>query len=655
MLSSPGPIGPPSMKIKGDEATIKQAAKSGSLSSRHYLWEMRSYFRQVAGELTLGSLAGIIMNTAVVLPPILMGRAIDRVLAFSRGEASGADVTWAVLVYVGGTLATEGPRVLKRWWLMTANARIRANVRADALRGVFAWPMEKLHSTPVGDLMARIVGDVEVLGVGVREFTIETWDTVLFSLSLVVAMLLYDPILTLLALSAVPVAMLLAQASGRWVTQRTTASRQANASLTAFLQEHIAGVRVLRLFGRAGAAVTRVSGLARKQADTNLDVVRLKAGLQPVYTTLVTAGVLFVIWQGGIRTVAGAMTVGTLIAYLQLYLRFVERGFRIPQLVNSIQSGSAAYKRLKPLMAPALSVKGEPRRASFKPGHVAGIAQLPNVPAASSKGPAAVFFENVTFRYPGALEPALQGITLNIPRGSVVAVTGPVGCGKSALARAMLGLYPLETGRVLLDNRPLEDFPPGEVAARIGYLPQDAYLFSGSVRENIQFGISVDLGHASATSEIASACASVDKAVAIANLTDDVASFGAGLETEIGELGVRVSGGQRQRIALARAMAAAAPNAPALLILDDPFSAVDVDTEAHIVSGLKSAFGPDSPPEQQATVVLCSHRLAAFPQADMVVVLDDGRIVEQGTHSALLEEGGLYARIFYAQSRIEAG
>ena len=147
-----------------------------------YLWKLRPYFRQTAGELVLGSLAGIVMNTAVVLPAILLGAAIDKALALERGAATPDDVTLAALLLVGGTLLTEGPRVLKRWWLMTANARIRANLRADALRGALSRPLADLHKTSIGDQMARIVGDVEVLGVGVREFTIETWDTVLFSL-----------------------------------------------------------------------------------------------------------------------------------------------------------------------------------------------------------------------------------------------------------------------------------------------------------------------------------------------------------------------------------------------------------------------------------------------------------------------------------------
>src|SRR3989442_589353 len=250
-----------------------------------FLWEMRRYFRQVAGQLVLGSVAGIVMNTAVVLPAILLGRAIDRALSLARGEATAADVGWAALAFVGGTLLTEVPRIGKRWWLMTANARIRANVRADAFRGVLAWPMADLQRTSIGDLMARIVGDVEVLGVGVREFTIEIWDTVLFSLSFVVALLVIDPGLTVLALLPAPLAMVLAHATGRWVAGRTTSSREANADLTSAIQEHLAGIRVLRLFGRASASVARVAELSRRAAGRNLSLTRLKGGLQPTSTT----------------------------------------------------------------------------------------------------------------------------------------------------------------------------------------------------------------------------------------------------------------------------------------------------------------------------------------------------------------------------------
>jgi ATP-binding cassette subfamily B multidrug efflux pump len=622
---------------------------------RYYLWEMRPYFRQVAGQLVLGSIAGIIMNTAVVLPAILLGQAIDAALAFERGAVGAGAVGWAALAFIGGTLLTEVPRAAKRWWLMTANARIRANIRADAWRGVIAWPMARLDRTPAGDVMARIIGDVEVLGVGVREFSIETWDTILFSLSLMVAMLVYDLHLTILALLPVPAAMLLAKATGRWVASRTTASREANASLTTALQEQLAGIRVLRLFGRTGAAVERVDRLSEEQAETNLALVRLRGGLRPVYTTLMSAGVLFVVWQGGEKAVNGAMTVGAFIAYLELYLRFVNRGFRVPQMINSIQGGAAAYARLRPLLAPPLPLSSEPPGASFRAGHLVGMQAPAPAPPAVPTGPVAVSLQGVTFRYSTATAPALHDIWLDIPAGALVAVTGPVGSGKSALARALLGLYPLEAGQVLLDGRPLEDIPVAERAARTGYLPQDPYLFSGTVRDNILLGSATLRQAQDHTPDTARGRSVLEAAVSCAALAEDLRTFPAGLETEIGELGIRVSGGQRQRMALARALAASGALAPALLVLDDPFSALDLDTEAKIVTGLRQLFGPSQPYAQQCTVLLFSHRLLAFPQADLVVVLDRGRILEQGTHAELSAGNGLYARIYRAQRLASTG
>jgi len=638
-LSNPNPS--PSPSRTGSGAAPAPPVQRGLLSV------MRPYLRQVAGLLTVGSVCGIVMNTAVVLPAVALGHALDVVLAARRGQAGSAAVTWAVLLLLAGTLATELPRVGKRWWLGVCKNRVRANVRADALRGVLSWPPERLHTTSVGDVMARVIGDVEVLGTGVGEVMVETWDTLLFSVSLAVAMLLYDPGLALLALAPVPLALLLAKAVGAAVTARTTAARQANSALTAFLQEGLSGLRVLRLSGRGDAYTLRLRALAEAQARAELSATRLAALLAPVYTSLTTAGVLAVLWLGGHRVASGSLSVGDVVAFLALFGRFTARAFRIPQMLNRVQTARAAYQRLAPLLAPTPPLSTEPRCASWRAGRVAGgppAGAEPTSPRAA--GPAMVALRGVTFTYPGAAAPALRDVDLDLPAGALVAVTGPVGAGASALARLVLGLFAPDSGTVLVDGAEPHRWQPAD-RDDVGYLPQGHPVFAGTVAGNVLLTEAPVGAEPLATGPSPSA-ARLIRALAVAGLTEDLLAMPAGAATPIGELGAKVSGGQRQRIALARALAGPRQD-PRLVVLDDPFSAVDVDTEAALISALRAALGPQAPPEQQATVLLCSARLAAFPQADRVVILREGRVAEQGTHEALLAAGGHYACAFTAQ------
>jgi ABC-type multidrug transport system fused ATPase/permease subunit len=255
----------------------------------------------------------------------------------------------------------------------------------------------------------------------------------------------------------------------------------------------------------------------------------------------------------------------------------------------------------------------------------------------SHGGPPTVQLRHVDFTYPGTIEPALRDLTMTVHPGELVAVTGPVGCGKSALAAAIAGLYPITAGRLTIDGQDPSAWT-AEDRAVLGYLPQGHPVFSGSVRQNVMLADTAGEG------------ARFPRAASVASLRDDLAGWPDGADTQIGELGVRISGGQRQRVALARALAAS-PIPPRLLVLDDPFSAVDVETEKAIIHALRDDTGPQAPATQQASIVLCSTRLAGFSLADRVVVLDRGRIVEEGRHHSLLAAGGLYARIYRAQQR----
>jgi ABC-type multidrug transport system fused ATPase/permease subunit len=623
----------------------RRAAPAVRPGRARLLWPLRGYFRRVAGLLVIGSLAGIAMNTAVVLPSVLLGRAVNTVVAYREGTASAHAVAAAVALMVAGSIATELPRVGKRWWLGVARARIRADLRADALAGVLSWPAERLHVTAVGDVMARIIGDVEVVATGVGEVITETWDTLLFSASLMAAMFAYDPALGALALAPVPVALLVAKAAGAAVARRTLTARAANSALTSFVQEGLTGLRVLRVAGRGAAWSARMDRLAAGQAEAELAATRLESLLAPLYATLTSAGIIAVLWYGGQRVVTGQLSTGDLVAFLSLFARFTGRAYRIPQMANRVQAGAAALTRLSPLLAPPPPQAGEPPWASWRINRVAGPAsqQRPQ-PAGPRRGPARVALRDVAFAYPGAAAPALEDITLDVPPGSLVAITGPVGSGKSALARLVAGLYPASGGQVRVDGADPAFFTPA-ARGRIGYLPQGHPVFSGSIAENILLGedTTSEPGPGRAASRLADA-------VHTSGLDEDVAAMPAGTGTAIGELGVRISGGQRQRVALARTLAA--PEVPPrLLVLDDPFSALDLDTEARVIAALRDAVGPSAPADRRATVLLCSTRLAAFRDADQVVVLENGRIAEAGTHAELLAAGGGYAQILAAQRR----
>jgi ATP-binding cassette subfamily B multidrug efflux pump len=603
----------------------------------HYLWEMRAYYRQVGGEVLLGSLCGLFANVAASLPAIMLGKAIDTILAFDRGQADLHTVTLSALAFLGASLLTELPRTGRRWWIRTAAARIRGNMRADLMRGILEQPMEKLHGMAVGDLMARAIGDVDVAGRAVRLFLVDVWDTILFSITLIVSMALYDSRLTLLALAPAPFALLLSQLVGSRVRRRTGAARSANSRLTAALQENLAGIRVLRLFGRSQSSLDQIRELSQDQLEANLAVVRLRDGMAPVYTTLLLVGIGLIIAIGGQEVISGAMTVGSFVAFTQMFLRFSSRSNRLPRLVNIIQSGAAAYDRLRPWLAQALPIQGEPKRASFNPWRLMAEDEKPEQEPVEALPAPAISMRNVSFYYPQTPRPVLQDINLQIEAGEFVAVTGPVGSGKSALLHAILGDYPVRRGEVLWSNRLIDDIPVAERAARLGYLAQEAYLFSGSVAENIAFD-RPEVG--------------IRDGIHVAALEADIQDFPKGVDTQIGEQGMRVSGGQRQRIALARALAASPAAWPGLLLLDDPFSAVDLQTEQQIVRALRSAYGPRSAHGRRATIILASHRLLSFPLADRVIVLGNGRIMEIGRHAELLAAGGLYAQIFKAQSRV---
>jgi ABC-type multidrug transport system fused ATPase/permease subunit len=419
-------------------------------------------------------------------------------------------------------------------------------------------------------------------------------------------------------LAAIPqvVTVFLAARTGRLVFRFATEARQAASRVNSHLREQLQAERVLRVFGREKDERERLGKLSRQQLAANLRLAVLQGGLMPFYAVLSSLGIVLVISSGGALVTGGQWSVGTFTAYLTLFSAMTARTMMAARVLNNLHAGKASWVRVS-------AKTGAPQADPLDSGQPSGQAND------EGQGGLDIEVKDLRFSFPGAPAAALSAVSFRVRPGPFLAVTGPIGSGKSALATVLTGLYPYQ-GSVLFSGRELRDIPQAERERAISLLDQNAFLFSATIRENVAFFSESDEGRLAET-------------LRLAGLTEDLSAFANGVDTVIGEQGTRVSGGQRQRIALARALYRGSP----LVILDDPFSAVDIATEQRMVQRIREAAAG-------STLVLFSHRLSSFPQADKVIVLSGGAVNDAGTHEELLANDGLYARIFRAQEWLSA-
>ena len=591
-----------------------------------------AYVRRQMYWLVYGSLTGVVMNTTVILPPIFLGRAVDAALALERDGPTSVGLRRlyaAAWWYVGVTVIYAAGRLGKRYGFRIMANNFNIDLRSDLLRATLDWKPARHERERIGDLLSRCIGDIQVVSDTLMTTVTEVFDTGLMMLSNFVALLFYLPGLTLLASVPVPLTIAFAQATGGAIFARSTKTRVTASRVNSHLQETMVGVRLLRLFGREAAERGRLDRLCRDQMRANLDLTILQGGLMPAYSAMATSGIILVIGFGGLRVVHGLWTVGQFTTYLTMFLAFSGRTLMAARVLNRVHAGRAAWARVAAFLydhdpSGAEAVEGIPPAAeAIPPAAVVSARALPGHIAA----------RGLTFRFAaGGERPALDGVSFEAPAGSLVAITGPVGSGKTALALALTGLYDYE-GSLTVGGRELRALSREERLATISLLDQDSFLFSATIAENVSFqpladGVDAPPG--------------LVQAARTAALADDLPLFPEGYRTLVGELGVRVSGGQRKRIALARSIY---PRTP-VVILDDPFSAVDVATERRMLKRLRQDL-------TGSTVVLFSHRLGAFPEADLILVLRDGAVAEAGRHPELMAAGSTYARIFRAQEWLE--
>jgi ATP-binding cassette subfamily B protein len=575
-------------------------------ATRPGLRRLYGYLAHHRGAYALSALTTLGYVVTFVALPILIGRAI------AAGEARLPDAEvarrclWIVLV----TLLQGGLRYYSRILVFNLARDIEYELRNDLFSHLQRLPQSFYLRWRTGDLMSRCVNDLGSVRMLLGPGALNLFQTPILYAAVLVAMLSLDVRLALLVLLPYPAFLLIARSFGGAMHRTNLRLQEGLASLSNMLQETISGISVVKAYAMESANQGRFEAVNRDLYHRQLDVVRVNARLGPVLSLLPAAamGVVFVI--GGAEVEAKRLSIGSLFTFSMFVYGLTFPTFLMGWVFSLVQRGAASMQRLDAVLGEEPSIAD---RADV-------------VPIETLRGE--IEFRDFEFRYPSADRlPALHGVSLHVPAGSTLGIVGPVGSGKTTLAAVIPRLYEVPDGSVFLDGIDINRIPLATLRRSIAMVPQDSFLFSMTLAENIAYGLpTLDLDAVSA-------------AAGRAQLAKDVADLPHGYDTLVGERGVMLSGGQRQRTALARALALR----PSILILDDALSSVDAETEAQIQRGLGEVF-------EGRTVILISHRISTVRDADQIVVMDAGRIVERGTHGELLAAGGLYARLASQQA-----
>lgn len=547
------------------------------------------------------AISGILYNTIIVLGPIFQGKLLDSVIS-SRGLN---EVFKAGLNFILVTLSFQFARYFKRYYVRDMANRMSGDMRVGIMESVLDTDLNIVEKKKVGDMMSTTIGDVDIVVEAVRKTITELWDTWVLMLAYFTALLFYDVKITLIAVIPIPLSIALAESIKHYVQAKNKAARKANSKTTTQIRKMIGETNLLRLYGREEAELKRLRLSLDEQSKKAAAAEVLKSGLGPIYTSLATVGIIIVVALGSSKVMNKSWTIGTLTAYIAMFTSLAARTNTAAKVFNIQQGAKASWERVKTLIIDRKTAKQAEERLS------------------ASEGLKELIVEKLAFRYPTSSDFAIQEASFQVKLGSIIGVTGSVGSGKSALGLALTGLYEYE-GCIRLDDREFRDIYYEDKRSFVSYMGHNPFLFSQSIRENIAWEKEKE--------------EHLSEALCIADLEEDLKRLDKGLDTSVGERGIKVSGGQKQRIALARTLY----KNSRLIILDDPFSAVDINTEARIIKELRNN------PENK-TIFIISHRLDAFKYTDKVLVLDKGKIIQQGTHEELSTREGIYKKIIESQ------
>jgi ATP-binding cassette subfamily B multidrug efflux pump len=583
------------------------------MPSMRALRRLLPYYTPYRWQVILGLAFVVISSAFASVTPWLLRGALDGI----RAGAAPRRIWTLAAAMVGLALVAGVLRYGMRELINGLSRRIEYDLRNDLFSHLLRLDATYFARTRTGDIMARLTNDLSAVRQAAGPAIMYLTNTVAGGVFALYFMLRIDGRLTLLAITPMVLLPILTLRLGRAIHERFEAVQEHFSTMTTRAHENLAGARVVRAYRQERSELGRFASLNDEYLTKNMQLVRLYGLMNPAFGLLAGLGAVTVLGFGGTLAVRGTISVGAFVAF-GLYLGMLTWPLiALGWVVNLFQRGAASMGRLVEILDERLAVADAPVPVSFPP-------------ATTGRS---VEFRNVGFHYPPPADAhprwVLRNISFRVPAGATLAVVGATGSGKSALLELLARVYDPQEGEVLVDGVPITSLTLEELRREIGFVPQESLLFSETIRENLTYGTE-DTSRAK-------------WAAGVAQLDSTIEEFPGGYDTMLGERGINLSGGQKQRAALARALA----RRPSIVVLDDALSAVDTHTEADILRGLRDAL-------KGRTAIIASHRVSAVRDASWIVVLDEGRIVEQGRHAELIAAGGRYWTLLRRQQLEDA-